>query len=66
MTSVTLICKECEYTARRQLMNVSGCRGVHETTSESALCPNGHGVMIREDGVPQERWARWSRVKKET
>lgn len=59
MTSVTLICNGCNYTARRELMSEAGSRGVHETSSHPALCPKGHGPMIRKDGVRQERWAMW-------
>jgi hypothetical protein len=37
--------------------NESGSKGVHETSSEPALCPHGHGLLRREDGLQQERWA---------
>lgn len=59
MPRVTLICKECKHTARRDLMREAGSRGVHETSSEPAYCPKGHGLMVRKDGVQQERWALW-------
>ena len=59
MTRVVLVCPTCGYKAKRSLINEAGCRGVHETSSEPALCPKGHGLMKREDGVPQERWAPW-------
>ena len=59
-TSVTLVCKECGATARRKLMLEAGSHGVHETSSEPARCPKGHGPMIRQDGVKQENWALWS------
>lgn len=59
MTSVTLICKACGHKARRELSFEPGSRGVHETSSEPALCPKGHGLMAREDGLRQERWALW-------
>jgi hypothetical protein len=59
MPNVTLICKLCSYKARRPLMNEAGCRGVHETASEPASCPNGHGLLVREDGLQQEKWAAW-------
>lgn len=59
MTNVTLKCKQCNYTARRPLMQDPGCRGVHETASHPGLCPKGHGPLVREDGIQQERWARW-------
>jgi hypothetical protein len=49
MTNVTLKCEECGSTARRPLVYEPGSRGVHETKSEGALCPNGHGPMVRED-----------------
>jgi hypothetical protein len=58
-TRVTLICRECGHTARRDLMHEAGSRGAHETSSEPALCPKGHGLMLRKDGVRQERWALW-------
>lgn len=50
MTSVTLRCTVCGRTARRSLMNEPGSRGVHETPSEPASCPAGHGAMARVDG----------------
>lgn len=61
MTRVTLICRTCDYTARRDLRNEAGNRGVHETSAETAMCPNGHGELVREDGVNQERWKNNSR-----
>ncbi len=61
MTSVTLICRECSYRARRPLMIEAGSRGVHETSSEPGRCPRGHGLLYRLDGVPQEEWAMWPR-----
>jgi len=60
MPRVTLFCPTCGHTARRDLMREAGSRGVHETSSEPALCPRGHGLMKRQDGVRQERWAFWS------
>lgn len=59
MTRVTLFCEKCGYTARRELSFEPGSRGVHETSSEPGLCPNGHGLLIRQDGLIQERWALW-------
>ncbi len=56
-TNVTLICTKCKYTARRPLMIESACYGIRETGSEPARCPNGHGVLVRKDGLPQENWA---------
>jgi hypothetical protein len=50
MTNVTLECKTCGYRARRALKQEAGCRGTHETCSEPALCPNGHGNLVRIDG----------------
>ena len=61
MTRVTLICTTCKYTARRDLALESGCRGVHETASEPAYCPKGHGLLVRKDGLQQERWAIWAK-----
>lgn len=58
----TLICRECGYTARRKLMLEAGCRGHRETATEPALCPNGHGILYRKDGLPQERWAWWAEL----
>lgn len=49
MTRVTLICMTCGYQARRDLSFVPGCRGVHETPNEVALCPKGHGPLLRKD-----------------
>lgn len=59
MVRVTLVCKVCGKAARRELMRKPGSRGVHETSSEPALCPDGHGLMTRADGLCQERWAAW-------
>jgi hypothetical protein len=61
-TRVTLVCKQCGYLARRSLMLESGSRGVHETSSEPGLCPNGHGLLVRQDGLRQERWAAWKNM----
>lgn len=65
MTKVTLSCKFCSYKARRPLMIEPGNRGVSETSSEIAVCPNGHGILYRVDGVPQENFARWAEEMKE-
>lgn len=67
-TKVTLVCTKCPYKARRELMLESGSYGVSETSSEPAFCPKGHGLLVRQDGVKQERWAMWknwalSRIK---
>lgn len=53
MTKVTLKCKTCGATARRALRREAGARGTHETGSEPALCPKGHGAMVREDGYTE-------------
>jgi len=63
-TRVTLICKTCGATARRILSFEPGSRGTHETSSEPASCPKGHGPMVRKDGVNQEDWALWSPTAK--
>jgi len=42
----------------------AGSRGTHETSSEPAYCPKGHGLMARKDGVKQENWALWSPTSK--
>jgi hypothetical protein len=55
-TRVTLVCASCGRTARRDLLFISGCRGVHETAAERALCPCGAGPMGRADGF-DEHWA---------
>lgn len=49
MPSITLICKTCNHTARRKLMNVVACRGINETPSEPATCPNCLTLMVRKD-----------------
>lgn len=49
MTRVTLVCRTCGAKARRDLMNEPGSRGTHETASEEAWCPEGHGRMERCD-----------------
>lgn len=54
LTRVTLVCKTCGHKARRALLNEAGCRGTHETRSEPALCPQGHGQLVRIDGVPNQ------------
>lgn len=51
MTRVTLVCPTCGHTARRGLMLEVACRGTHETISEPARCPKGHGLLVRKDGV---------------
>lgn len=53
MPSVTLICTECKYTARRELVETVACRGIHESYSELAYCINGHGRLIRKDGFKE-------------
>lgn len=53
MPSVQLICETCGLKAKRKLLEVPGCRGIHETPSEPASCPSGHGEMVRVDGVKQ-------------
>jgi hypothetical protein len=60
VTRVTLVCMACGYKARRSLSMEPGSRGVHETSSEPGLCPKGHGLLVRQDGLPQERWAIWA------
>lgn len=50
MPNITLKCPKCGQTARRPLVNEPGSRGVHETCSEPAYCPRGHGEMARVDG----------------
>lgn len=49
--NVQLHCETCGAQAKRALLDQPGCRGAHETASEPAFCPNGHGEMIRDDGV---------------
>jgi len=48
-TRVNLVCQSCGHTARRNLLRQAGARGVHETSSELAMCPKGHGKLVRED-----------------
>lgn len=59
LTKVTLVCRECGHTARRALSLESGSHGIRETSSEPGLCPRGHGLLVRKDGVRQEKWALW-------
>ena len=56
MTRVTLKCPKCGYRARRSLNNEPGSRGTHETSCEVAMCPKGHGVLERVDGVAVGSW----------
>jgi hypothetical protein len=56
----TLVCKQCGHTCRRRLQLEPGSRGHRETSTEPALCPKGHGLMVRKDGLPQENWALWA------
>ena len=49
-TRVNLVCRECGRTARRNLMRQAGAHGIHETSSELAMCPNSHGTLVRQDG----------------
>ncbi len=50
-TMVQKVCRMCGYKAKRKLLDSVGVRGTHETASELALCPNGHGPLEREDGA---------------
>ena len=53
MPSVQKICKTCGAKAKRKLLDSAasvGCRGISETASEIAMCPRGHGEMVRADG----------------
>ena len=54
MTRVTVVCPVCKHTARRDLLAEAGSRGVHETREEPAVCPHGHGLLVRVDGVEHE------------
>ena len=49
LTRVTLVCKECGYSARRDLMHTAAVWGVHNSISEPGLCPKGHGPLSRKD-----------------
>lgn len=53
ITRVSLICLTCGYKAKRRLLDQAACRGTHETASEGALCPKGHGALERTDGTVQ-------------
>jgi hypothetical protein len=53
MTTVTLVCTTCGYKAKRRLREQVSCRGTRETAAELALCPKGHGELVRVDGVIQ-------------
>lgn len=48
--SVNLGCTQCDYRAKRQLVEEVACRGVYETPCEHASCPDGHGALVRDDG----------------
>lgn len=61
-TKVTLVCTTCSYSARRKLMLEPGSRGVHETISEPATCPHGHGALVRKDGQVQSEERRSAAV----
>lgn len=39
MPKATLVCSQCGHTARRELVNVTACRGHRETPTERATCP---------------------------
>jgi hypothetical protein len=45
-----LVCTVCGYKAKRTLVPTTACRGHHETPSEPARCPRGHGELVRVDG----------------
>jgi hypothetical protein len=47
---VSLFCTQCDYKAKRALVNEPGSRGVHEAPCNPAYCINGHGLMKRTDG----------------
>lgn len=54
MTTIQKVCLVCGHKCKRKLlerMYCVGVRGVHETASELALCPYGHGEMARVDGL---------------
>lgn len=53
MTNAQLVCKTCGYKAKRPLKEEVACRGFHETASEPASCPKGHGLLERVDGFKQ-------------
>jgi hypothetical protein len=53
ITRVALICLTCGYKAKRRLLDQVACRGTHETASEPAFCPKGHGALERTDGTVQ-------------
>lgn len=50
MPKVKLVCEKCGYEAKRELAWDIGSRGIHETASEPARCPKGHGSLVRKDG----------------
>jgi hypothetical protein len=52
--NIQLYCKTCSAEAKRALLDQVACRGAHETASEPASCPFGHGLMARRDGMIQE------------
>src|SRR5688572_20857648 len=53
MPKKTLYCPltTCSYTTRRELAQVAGCRGVHETPAEDGRCPHGHGDLVERKRV---------------
>jgi hypothetical protein len=54
MPSVQKVCEVCGHKAKRRFLDgaaSTGCRGIHETASEEAWCPLGHGEMVRVDGL---------------
>ena len=54
MTNINLYCKTCGARAKRPLLDQVGCRGVRETACAPVHCPDGHGLMEREDGFVQQ------------
>lgn len=52
-TRVNCRCLTCGVRRKSELLFQPGCRGVRETACAPVHCPNGHGIMVREDGKIQ-------------
>lgn len=53
-TRVNCLCVTCGARRKSELLFQPGCRGVRETACAPVYCPNGHGIMVREDGKVQK------------
>jgi hypothetical protein len=61
-TKINLHCGSCPYTARRSLLLTTARRGIHEAPAEPSLCPQGHGILHRNDGLRDDGVASFNQA----